>query len=534
VSKQSTEKTLRLLIGVGQHLSQITDLNEMFDRVLDAARQIFHFENAIIRLIDDQRQSLVTAASYGYTLEAVEREIPMGQGIIGRVAASGKTLLVSDLHGDPNYIPGIEGARSELAVPLLGRDRVIGVFNVESPDPGAFDADQIDLLSTLASQAAIAIENARLYDRLSRMSQRYQELHRLNDRILRSVNLGIYTVNRKLVITSWNRRMEEMSGVTANEAIGCKLISRFPNLVRDGMMERLRNVLESGQSEKLQLTHRALNGKERIQKRRIAPLRDEDTITGAVVLVEDITEFKRLLDQTIRSEKLAEVGRMSAGVAHEINNPLSVIGYAAELLLREEAMPTPERELVEQIASETERLKSLTGSLLSFARSNETQLRPTDINGVIRDVLRLIRFELRRNAISIEEECADGLPQIMADADKLKQVLINLLMNAGQAIGQQGKLHIVSRWHEDAVEMSIADNGPGIPAEIREQIFEPFFTSRSDGKGTGLGLYICQNIVSEHGGRILLEENEDGGATFRIVLPVLAVPQNRSTSTEAV
>jgi len=528
VSKQSTEKILRLLIGVGQNLSQTNDLNELFDRILDAARQIFHFENAIIRLIDDQRQALYTAASYGYTIEAVERDIPMGQGIIGRVAASGMTLLVHDLHDDPNYIPGIEGARSELAVPLRGRDRVIGVFNVESPEPGAFDADQIDLLLMLASQAASAIENARLYDRLTRMSQRYQELHRLNDRILRSVNLGIYTVNCKLVITSWNRRMEEMSGVTANEAIGCKLISRFPNLVRDGMMERLRNVLESGQSEKLQLTHRALNGNERIQKRRIDPLRDEDSITGAVVLVEDVTEFKLLLDQTIRSEKLAEVGRMSAGVAHEINNPLNVIGYAAELLMREEDFTPAERELVEQIASETERLKSLTGSLLSFARSNETLLRPTDLNGVIHDVLRLIRFELRRNSITIEEECADNLPQVMADADKLKQVLINLLMNAGQAIGQHGRLHISSHGHEDAVEMVIADNGPGIPAEIRDQIFEPFFTNRADGKGTGLGLYICHNIITEHGGSISLEDNPDGGATFRIILPVLAVPQNRS------
>ncbi len=528
MSKQSTEKTLRLLISVGQRLSQTTDLNELFDRILDAARQIFRFENAIIRLIDDERQVLVTAAGYGYSAEAADMEIPVGQGIIGRVAASGKTLLVSDLHGAPDYIPGIEGARSELAVPLLGRDKVIGVFNVESPEPGAFDATQIDLLSTLASQAAIAIENARLYDRLHRMSQRYQELHQLNERILRSVNLGIYTVDRKLVITSWNRRMEEMSGVLAADAVGNKLITRFPNLVREGIMERVRNVLESGQSEKLQLTHRTMNGKERTQKRRLAPLRDGDKVTGVVVLVEDVTEFKRLLDQTIRSEKLAEVGRMSAGVAHEINNPLSVIGYAAELLLREEGLPVLNRELVEQIASETERLKSLTGSLLSFARSNETILRPTDLNGVIRDVLRLIRFELRRNSITIEEECADELPEVLADADKLKQVLINLLMNSGQAIGQQGRIRIISRWHNGAVEMSIADNGPGIPAAIREQIFEPFFTSRADGKGTGLGLYICHNIISEHSGRLLLEENADGGATFRIILPVLAVPQNRS------
>lgn len=523
-SQQETESVLNLLIDVGQQLSMTTDPDELFAKILDAARKIFRFENAIIRLIDPQSRLLVTAASYGYSDDVTALPIQIGEGIMGHVAKSGEPLLIPDITKHASYIPGIEGARCELAVPLRVRDQVIGVFNVESPQADAFDESQITLLSTLGNQAAIAIENARLYTSLHDMSRRYQDLHQLNDRILRSVNLGIYTVDRNLRITSWNRRMEEVSGVSGEEACGQRLVKLFPNLSKEGILERIRLVLESGQPEKLQLTHRNLGGKERIQKRRLAPLRDHDNITGVVIIVEDITDFKKLLDQTTRSEKLAEVGRMSAGIAHEINNPLGIVSYAAELLMREENISPFQAEMTEQIINETERLKSLTGSLLSFARGNETQFRTVDLNSIIIDVLKLLRYELQRKSIRIEDDFPE-LPTLQADADKLKQVLINLIMNAAQAIGQNGSISLATRVFNRQVELTISDSGPGIPRDIRDQIFEPFVSSKTDGTGTGLGLYICQNIIAEHGGQLSLGHPEKG-ACFIISLPANSVPKN--------
>jgi len=241
---------------------------------------------------------------------------------------------------------------------------------------------------------------------------------------------------------------------------------------------------------------------------------------GVVVIVEDITEFRLLLDQIIQSEKLAEVGRLSAGIAHEINNPLAVIAYGADLLLREESMSTFQQELVERIAGESERLQALTGGLLSFSRPQETARRWTDLNEVLRDVLRLVRYEVIRHSIELKETYGDLQP-VHADPNKLKQVFINLILNASQAMKEGGLLSVDTRRSAEGwVEVVVADTGPGIPDSVREQIFEPFFSTKEEGEGTGLGLYICRNIVAEHGGRLSLETDEGKGTAFRLLLPI--------------
>jgi PAS domain S-box-containing protein len=438
---------------------------------------------------------------------------------MGRAAQTGQPVLVSDISILPDYLAGIAGARSELAVPLVARDKVIGVFNVESPEPNAFGPEDIPPLLTMAAQAAIAIENARLYENLRSMSGRYRDLHQFNSRILQSVNLGIYTVDDHMQISSWNRRMEEMSGVGESQALGQSLFELFPNLEAEGFAERIRRVLERGTPEKLHLTHRNFKGQTRIQRRRLAPLKDGQRTTGVVVIVEDITEFKRLLEQTNQSEKLAEVGRLAAGIAHEVNNPLAVIAYAAQLLRREENLSTFQAELVERVESEADRLKALTGGLLSFSSTREVARRPVDLNEVLRDVLRLVRYELNRHGIELRERYRK-LPSIYADPNKLKQVFINLIMNASQAMGEAGILTVETALGVAAeVEVAITDTGPGIPAEVRDQIFDPFFSTKKEGEGTGLGLYICLNIVKEHEGRLHLDTGL-GGTTFRVILPV--------------
>jgi PAS domain S-box-containing protein len=514
------EKLLKALIDIGQELASTIELEELLNRILKISREVFHFENAIIRLLDADRGLLVTAAAYGYAEEAIRPEIKVGQGVMGKVAMSGRPILVTDVAMLPDYVPGISGARSELAVPMLAREKLIGVFNVESPRPDAFCEEDIVPLMTMAGQAAIAIENARLYDNLRAVSRRYQELHQFNSRILKSANLGIYTIDAGLRVTSWNPRMAELSGVSEEEALGHDLLQLFPVLEEEGFADRVRRVLQRGIPEKVRLAHRNIKGELRSQKRRLAPLKDGERTTGVVVIVEDITEFKRLLEQTIQSEKLAEVGRLSAGIAHEVNNPLAVISYAAQLLLREEELPPFQKELAERIDSEVDRLKTLTGSLLSFSRAREMVRRETDLNEVLRDVLRLVRYELNRHSIRLLEDFAE-LPAIQADPNKLKQVFINLVMNASQAMPEGGTLSVrTALVAGEEVEAVIGDSGPGIPAEVRDRVFEPFFSTKREGEGTGLGLYICRNIVTEHEGRLLLESAPGQGAAFRVVLPL--------------
>ncbi|NIQ94827.1 MAG: GAF domain-containing protein [Desulfuromonadales bacterium] len=510
---------LEALIDIGQELASTTDLAELLDRILRVAREVFRFENAIIRLLDPTGQILQTVASYGYTEEAAAMDIGVGLGVMGKAAQTGRPVLVSDVPASPDYLTGISGARSELAVPLTARDKVIGVFNVESTRSNAFSESDVPPLMILASQAAIAIENARLYDNLRAMSSRYQALSQFNSRILQSANLGIYTVDTELRVTSWNRTIEQMSGLDEEEALGRNLLELFPTLEDEGVGKLIRRVLDTGRAEKLRLSHRNLRGELRFQKRRFSPLKEGDETTGVLVIVEDITEFKRLLEQTIQSEKLAEVGRLSAGIAHEINNPLSVVAYAAQLLQREENLTEFQEELLERVENEVERLKALTGGLLTFSSDRETVRRQVDVNELLGEVLRLVRYELTSRGVELEEDYAP-LGRVWADPNKLKQVFINLLLNAAQAMGKGGTIRLASApLLEQGIEVVIADSGPGIPADVQQRMFEPFFTTKKEGEGTGLGLYICRNIILEHDGKLELESQQGRGASFRIVLP---------------
>jgi PAS domain S-box-containing protein len=515
----SREKLLNALINIGQDLASTVDLRELLDRILQVSRDIFGFENAIIRLLDAEGATLSTVASYGYPAEVTTPALPVDQGIMGRVARSRQPLLINDLRSVVDYFPGIAGARSELAVPMLVHDQLIGVFNVESPRPDAFSSTDIEPLLALAGQAAIAIENARLYDKLRQGSERYQRLHHLNERILNSASLGIYALDADLIITAWNRRMAEISGVSGETAVGRQLFNLFPALRDEDFDERLQRVLTTGHSEKLQLSHRDLSGTTRFEKRRITPLKEADETIGIVVIVEDITEFRQLLDQTVHMEKLAEVGRLTAALAHEVNSPLAIIAYAAQLLAREEPLSDFQQEIIARIAGETERLKGLTGSLLSFSRPQDENFVAIDLNELLADILRLLRFEILRHSIKLREDYGE-IPLVEADANRLKQVLINLVMNAVQAMGTKGTLTLTTRTHaEDYAEILLHDSGPGIPAELRERIFDPFFTTKADGEGTGLGLYVCRHIILEHQGTIEIDSSSESGTTVKVTLP---------------
>ena len=261
---------------------------------------------------------------------------------------------------------------------------------------------------------------------------------------------------------------------------------------------------------------------------------DERSRDGSIridALIRDVSERKKLEDQTrdlyhqlLQAEKLAALGQTISGVAHELNNPLATILTWAERLSQRDVDDKAKRGL-EIILSESERAARIVRHLLTFARKRQSTRALVDLNRVVRETLALRAYEQRVTNINVVDGLSSGLPEVFADAHQMQQVLLNIMINAEQAmLGANGRGTLVIRsWHDrarESVVLEINDDGPGVPEDVQPRIFDPFFTTKEVGKGTGLGLTVAYAIIQEHGGRIRLGPNSGGGASFYIELPV--------------
>lgn len=228
-----------------------------------------------------------------------------------------------------------------------------------------------------------------------------------------------------------------------------------------------------------------------------------------------------LLRQLAYNEKMAELGKISAGVVHELNAPLSVIISASQMIMREEGVPEGVQEMIARISSEAQRLSHLTKGLLHFSSQDET-IGDTDLNLTIDFILNFLNFEAARRAVVVLKQLDYTLPVIRLDANLLKQILLNIIMNALQAMEDSGGRLLVETAPAgaDSVRFKVADNGPGIPAEAIDRIFDRYFTTKRPGEGTGLGLFVTRNLVENMGGNIEVTSISGGGTTFTVTLPV--------------
>jgi PAS domain S-box-containing protein len=236
-------------------------------------------------------------------------------------------------------------------------------------------------------------------------------------------------------------------------------------------------------------------------------------------LQQQMDRLKETQAQLVQAAKLAAVGELAAGVAHELNNPLtSVLGFTS-LLLNATPSESPTRHDLEIIANQARRARDIVRNLLGFARQTKPQRLPADVNQLLRQTLDLVRRHMENSGVLIEEDYAPNLGLLTLDAGQMRQVFLNLITNATYAMPGGGKLRVHTARLGDEVAVSISDTGRGMPAEIRDRIFEPFFTTKPVGQGTGLGLSISLGIVREHGGRIAVESQAEKGSTFTVWLP---------------
>jgi len=357
--------------------------------------------------------------------------------------------------------------------------------------------------------------------------QAEQQLH-LQSTALESAANAILITDREGTIIWINSAFTGLTGYIAEEAIG-----QTPRILKSARQDAsfyqdLWQTILSGQVWHGEIVNRRKDGSLYTEEQIITPVRDErGEISHFVAIKQDITERKRLQEQLIQSEKLATLGQLIAGIAHELNNPLAaMVGHAQMLRLGQQDAKVAAR--ADRIVDAALRATRIVRNFLTAARRHHPERVAVSVNDTVTKTLELLAYQLRVSNIEVESALAPDLPQIAGDPHQLQQVVLNLVNNAIQAMasGGQGRLGVTSVLSPDraAIRLTVADNGPGIRPEHLPHVLEPFFTTKPQGEGTGLGLAIAQGIATDHGGTITVESTFGQGATFIVTLPVTAPP----------
>ena len=343
-----------------------------------------------------------------------------------------------------------------------------------------------------------------------------------NQKILNTTQSMILVLDTAGLISYANRRCYE-AGYQEGELIGHRLVDWVEASHREDFDAALETTAHGHQVENLELRVRRSDGSMGHFSISLSPMRDEqNAVNSVVVVMTDITDAALLQAKLAHSEKMATIGRLVSGVAHEVNNPLAAILGFTDLLLENPEVPGSAREDLQIILQETQRTKDIVQDLLSFARQRPVQRELVQVNSVLRQTIKLRSYDFASHGVEVVEDFEEALAAALGDSQQLQQVFLNILNNAYDAVqeaGQRGRIRIHTRRQAEMIEVAISDNGTGITDPHR--IFDPFYTTKQVGKGTGLGLSICYGIVRAHGGEIQCWNNEAGaGSTFVVRIPV--------------
>jgi PAS domain S-box-containing protein len=400
---------------------------------------------------------------------------------------------------------------------------ILGVGRKEAFDP--LNSEEVDVLQALAGQAATAVMNGRLYHSLREKANELQELTEYNENIIESMDSGILVLNLDGKVVRWNRAMEALYRRQRDEVLGRSLDEIFP----EAFLEALRGSLVLGRNEEIANIYKlhlpCHDGRALRVNVSVAPFKaGSGERRGTILIVDDVTVRMGLEEQLQHSEKMASIGILAAGVAHEVNTPLTGISSYTQMLRQQIKNDDPRSALLEKIEKQTFRAAKIVNNLLNFSRSSKAEFENLDTNKVLLDVLSLLEHQLERGRIKVRKELND-LPLVRGNENRLQQVFFNLILNARDAMPKGGWLTLATRAEDDAVVVEIRDTGHGIKPEHVRRIYDPFFTTKGIGRGTGLGLSISFGIVQEHGGAIFVESVPGQGTTFQVALPSLAAAE---------
>lgn len=530
------------LLDFGRTLSATTAMEPLMDALTERLQQVLDVEKIAV-MVDDPKAagSFHVARSHGlsgdfsipHDFKKKLRAKAAETGVVRADQLGTLTGEAVETNGNGN---GNRPRPSELHyfVPCVVRSRMVAVIGLgRAKDGSLLSSEDLGILRALSGYIAVAIENSRLYQEQQEHVRELALLKEFNESIVDSVNVGLIAVDESGLITRCNSTFEEMMGLSRDSAVG-RLVE---DIFDEGFAENLLNILGKSRWHLTEIRNayklRAYNASGSLLTLNVAvaPLRSISTEqTGAIVVLENVTSRVKLEESLQQSEKLSSIGLLAAGVAHEVNTPLTGVSSYTQMLLGMIPDTDPKHALLEKMQRQTERASNIVGNLLNFSRTgNAVEWFDIDINKLLDDTIQLLEPQLRKSNVEIIKDYSD-LPVIVSgNGGKLQQIFTNLILNARDAILDGGTITLTTSVNGGEVVANVTDTGIGIAEDDLQKIFDPFFTTKGVGNGTGLGLAVSYGIVQEHSGSIEAASNGTG-TTFTVKFPEAGTQRQRKAS----
>ena len=528
---------LGILNDVGSQIAAILDLESVFKHVTALVQENFGYHHVGLFTLNQAENVLEMRARSGAfdALYPTAHALKLGQGMVGWVGQHGQTLLANDVATEPQYVnlyPETIPSQSELSVPIQIGHEIVGALDIQSPDREAFDDSDVMAMETLADQVAVAIANSRLYQAVQReLNERKQaeaalreseaRYHTVSD-LISDIAFAITVHPNETLTVDWIAgAFARISGLGLDET---NTPNQWHTLLHPDDLPIAQQAFETlltCQPYECELRFLSRDNHLHWMHTRIHPVWDGDLqrVVRIIGAAQDITERKEMERLMLRTERLAAMGHITGTLAHEIKNPLQAINSNLELVLDFPLEPDERNESLNVCRNEVERLIDITQSVLSLAHSGKERYRRVDLVAQIERTLDLLRHPLVKATVQVITDFAEDLPHVRGDEDQIRQVLLNLALNAIEAMPNGGIINITAHTEARNVVLRIINDGPPIPKAALDHIFEPFFTTKPS--GAGLGLFISHHIMQQHGGTLKAENITDTQTVaFIVTLPI--------------
>jgi hypothetical protein len=519
----------RALLGFARDLNSDLDLNRLAERLVSRVVETLLVDRMALLLEDEvaPRFGSMWASGFGASHPPA---LPKRSAIGNRLVEGHNVTL-----DDPTAVGRLAAEEIEFwrdaglyyFVPCVAKDGTIAVLALGRKNSGEpLSSDDMALLAAAAGQIATALENARLYRQLHLKALEIDRMRAFNENILESLDDGLLVVDLNDRVVRWNSALASLYGLSHDKAVGRALDEVFDAPFVEVIRAARRDTPAGATLSRIPLDARGpKSGETLIVNAAVVPLRaadeERDAPGGTIVIVEDVTARVQLEEQLRLSERMAAIGLLAAGVAHEVNTPLTGISSFTQILLEGADPQDPRTRLLEKIERQTFRAAKIVNGLLTLARPASSDRSLVDVNVVITDVLALLEHQFEAQRVRVRRDLCDAPLMVLGQEHKLQQVFLNLFLNARDAMAKGGWLSVSTRLDACKVVAEVSDTGSGIPSEYLARIYDPFFTTKTTGHGTGLGLSITYGIVREHNGGIDCESVVGQGTKFSLSFPAV-------------